>query len=285
MGNCAGIDWASEKHDVLIEDADGNELLAATFAHDEDGISALCGALASFEVEVEVVAVECLDGLLVDCHLQAELRVLALHLRRQSVQATPNASATAAAHAPNRLITVDGAGHSPACSRLSASPPRRRACVRARPVVRRRRSAVARSPSAHRFANPFPRPLRRHRAGMAAFAIRVGVALAVPWRGVRPAAATDPPVARLDCACLVASRIVEIRLDGCFCASQPTSDLRDRQTLLVAVVAGELRRSAPFRDPVEHHNPKPTRRAGQPSRAQRRVRRGRISPRAAAAGR
>jgi hypothetical protein len=32
MGNCAGIDWASEEHDVLIEDAGGEELLAATFA-------------------------------------------------------------------------------------------------------------------------------------------------------------------------------------------------------------------------------------------------------------
>ena len=37
MGNCAGIDWASEKHDLLIEDPAGEELLAATFSHDEDG--------------------------------------------------------------------------------------------------------------------------------------------------------------------------------------------------------------------------------------------------------
>jgi hypothetical protein len=41
MGNCAGKDWVAEKHDVLIEDPDGNELLGATFAHDEDGVSAL----------------------------------------------------------------------------------------------------------------------------------------------------------------------------------------------------------------------------------------------------
>jgi hypothetical protein len=77
-------------------------------------------------------------------------------------------------------------------------------CVRARPVVRGRRSAVARSPCAHRFANPFPCPFRRDSAGMAAFAIRVGVALAVPWRGGRPAAATHSPVARLDRACPIA---------------------------------------------------------------------------------
>ena len=77
MGNCAGIDWASEKHDVLIEDPAGEELLATTFAHDEDGVSALCAALGCFEVEV--VAIERPDGLLVDRLLDAGVRVLALH--------------------------------------------------------------------------------------------------------------------------------------------------------------------------------------------------------------
>ena len=77
MGNCAGIDWASEKHDVLIEDPDGKELLGTTFCHDEDGISALCGALACFEVEL--VAIERPDGLLVDRLLAAGIGVLALH--------------------------------------------------------------------------------------------------------------------------------------------------------------------------------------------------------------
>src|ERR1700733_11356354 len=77
MGNCAGIDWASEKHDVLIEDPTGGELLAATFAHSEDGISGLCAALLCFEVDL--VAVERPDGLLVDRLLEAGVRVLALH--------------------------------------------------------------------------------------------------------------------------------------------------------------------------------------------------------------
>jgi transposase len=77
MGNCAGIDWASEKHDVLIEDPAGEELLARTFAHDEDGVGALCGALEC--LEVEVVAIERPDGLLVDRLLDAGMRVLALH--------------------------------------------------------------------------------------------------------------------------------------------------------------------------------------------------------------
>ena len=77
MGNCAGIDWASEKHDVLVEDPAGKELLAATFAHDEDGVSALCATLVCFEVEV--VAIERPDGLLVDRLLEAGVRVSALH--------------------------------------------------------------------------------------------------------------------------------------------------------------------------------------------------------------
>jgi transposase len=77
MGNCAGIDWASEKHDVLIEDQAGEELLGATFSHDEDGVSALLAALECFEVEL--VAIERPDGLLVDRLLDAGVRVLPLH--------------------------------------------------------------------------------------------------------------------------------------------------------------------------------------------------------------
>jgi len=77
MGNCAAIDWASEKHDVLIESRAGEELLGATFCHDEDGISALCAALVCFEVEV--VAIERPEGLLVDRLLESGVRVLALH--------------------------------------------------------------------------------------------------------------------------------------------------------------------------------------------------------------
>jgi hypothetical protein len=46
MGSYAGIDWASEKHDVLIADGHGGQLLAETFMHDEQGIAALCDALS-----------------------------------------------------------------------------------------------------------------------------------------------------------------------------------------------------------------------------------------------
>jgi transposase len=77
MGSYAGVDWASEKHDVLVADAAGEKLLAATFAHDEKGLRALCRALV--RLKVELVAIERPDGLLVERLLDAGLRVLPLH--------------------------------------------------------------------------------------------------------------------------------------------------------------------------------------------------------------
>src|SRR5579884_659392 len=75
--NYAGVDWASEKHDVLVSDAAGEELLAATFAHDEAGLRSLCRTLV--RLGVGLVAIERPDGVLVERLLDAGLRVLALH--------------------------------------------------------------------------------------------------------------------------------------------------------------------------------------------------------------
>src|SRR5436190_19112382 len=77
MSNYAGVDWASEKHDVLIADETGQELLAATFVHDEAGLRSLCRALVRHDVQL--VAVERPDGLLVERLLDAGLRVLPMH--------------------------------------------------------------------------------------------------------------------------------------------------------------------------------------------------------------
>ena len=77
MGNYAGVDWASEKHDVLVADAAGERLLSATFAHDEQGLRSLCRALV--RLEVELVAIERPDGLLVERLLDAGLRILPLY--------------------------------------------------------------------------------------------------------------------------------------------------------------------------------------------------------------
>ena len=60
----AGIDWASDKHDVLVSDETGAELLTATCSHDEKGLTALCRMLV--RLEVALVAIERPDGLLVE---------------------------------------------------------------------------------------------------------------------------------------------------------------------------------------------------------------------------
>jgi transposase len=73
----AGIDWASQTHDVLVADEMGEELLSATYAHDERGLTALCRTLV--RMDVALVAIERPDGLLVERLLDAGLRVLALH--------------------------------------------------------------------------------------------------------------------------------------------------------------------------------------------------------------
>jgi hypothetical protein len=76
-GRFAGIDWATQKHDVLVEDDAGGEVLAGTFTHDERGLTSLCRTL--LRLDVVLVAVERPEGLLVERLLDAGLRVLPLH--------------------------------------------------------------------------------------------------------------------------------------------------------------------------------------------------------------
>jgi transposase len=77
MGIYAGVDWASEKHDVVVQDEAGEELLAASFVHDEKGLRSLCRTLV--RLKVTLVAIERPDGLLVERLLDAGLRLLPLH--------------------------------------------------------------------------------------------------------------------------------------------------------------------------------------------------------------
>jgi Transposase len=77
MGNYAGVDWATEKHDVIVQNEAGEELVSASFAHDEDGLRLLCRTLV--RMKVALVAIERPDGLLVERLLDGGLRLLALH--------------------------------------------------------------------------------------------------------------------------------------------------------------------------------------------------------------
>ncbi|HEY8760966.1 MAG TPA: IS110 family transposase [Candidatus Dormibacteraeota bacterium] len=76
MAPTAGIDWASEAHEVCIsEEGRVNERFSAT--HDERGIAALAGKLV--RLGVCRVAIERPDGILVERLLAAGLQVLAIH--------------------------------------------------------------------------------------------------------------------------------------------------------------------------------------------------------------
>jgi transposase len=75
--NYAGLDWASEKHDVLVADETGDRVLAATFAHDENGLRSLCRTLV--RLKVTLVAIERPDGVLIERLRDAGLRVMAIH--------------------------------------------------------------------------------------------------------------------------------------------------------------------------------------------------------------
>jgi hypothetical protein len=74
---------------------------------------------------------------------------------------------------------------------------------------------------------------------MAALAIGVRVALAVARLGVGAASPAYPDVARLDNLRFLARGVVQIRLNRGLRAAQATGDLRDWQTLVIAIVARE----------------------------------------------
>jgi transposase len=77
LGAWAGIDWAKDEHAVLVAGEHGEPLAERVFAHDEEGIAALCELLVG--LAVERVTVERPDGLLVERLLAAGLCVFALH--------------------------------------------------------------------------------------------------------------------------------------------------------------------------------------------------------------
>ena len=75
--NMGGIDWASEIHALCVVDEQGARLRERMVDHSEAGIAALCRELVA--LEVERVAIERPDGILVDRLLEAGITVIAVH--------------------------------------------------------------------------------------------------------------------------------------------------------------------------------------------------------------
>lgn len=78
MSGCfAGVDWASEEHACCVVDGQGRIIEGRRYRHQERGISALCRRL--LDLEVELVAIERPDGLLIERLLDAGVAVVAIH--------------------------------------------------------------------------------------------------------------------------------------------------------------------------------------------------------------
>lgn len=73
----AGVDWASEEHALCVVDGGGRIVEGRRYRQDERGIRALCARL--IELDVQLVAIERPDGLLIERLLDAGLRVIAVH--------------------------------------------------------------------------------------------------------------------------------------------------------------------------------------------------------------
>jgi transposase len=75
-GMTAGIDWASEAHEVCVSE-EGEAVERFSVAHDECGIAGLARRLT--KLGVDRVAIERPDGILVERLLAAGLEILAIH--------------------------------------------------------------------------------------------------------------------------------------------------------------------------------------------------------------
>jgi transposase len=76
MARSAGVDWATEAHEVCVVE-DGEVIYPEEVPHDERGIDFLCRRLG--ELKVERVAIERPEGVLVERLLAAGLCVFAIH--------------------------------------------------------------------------------------------------------------------------------------------------------------------------------------------------------------
>ena len=114
---------------MRVSDQTGEELLAATFAHDEKGLRALCRALV--RLKVELVAIERPDGLLVERLLDAGLRVLPMHPNQVAATRARFRAAGGKVRPVRRVRAVRAGAHrQPSLPGVEPDGSRRRRCGR-----------------------------------------------------------------------------------------------------------------------------------------------------------
>jgi transposase len=77
MGNCAGVDWASEEHATCVVSDEGHVMFERAFLHSEGGMAELCVSLVANDVDR--VALERPDGIVCERLLEAGISVVAIH--------------------------------------------------------------------------------------------------------------------------------------------------------------------------------------------------------------
>jgi transposase len=78
----AGVDWASQKHDVWLADASGKRLGKRTFAHSGEGLAQLCDwlvATSGGKPEGILVAIEVPHGAVIETLLDRGFEVYAIN--------------------------------------------------------------------------------------------------------------------------------------------------------------------------------------------------------------
>ena len=127
MSNYAGVDWASEKHDVVVAERGGRGAVGGPRSRTMRRGCGRCAA-RSVRMKVTLVAIERPDGLLVERLLDAGLRLLPLH-PNQVAAARPGSGrragsptgSTRSCCASWRAPTIIASG----CSSPTATRPRR----------------------------------------------------------------------------------------------------------------------------------------------------------------
>ena len=81
----AGVDWASQKHDVWLTDASGKRLGKRTFAHSGEGLAQMCDwlvATSGGKPEDIHVAIEVPHGAVVETLLDRGFKVYSINPRQ-----------------------------------------------------------------------------------------------------------------------------------------------------------------------------------------------------------
>ena len=146
MGMFAGIDWGGRSHQLAIVDNDGRTVSNQAFGHNVGGVARLVETLEEHRSNVEGVAIERADGLLVDTLQEAGLAVYAVSPRvsaraRERYQAAARKNDRFDAFVLADTFRLDGwrwrplAVPSPLLAELRAVVRHRRQCARSQLAV------------------------------------------------------------------------------------------------------------------------------------------------------